>query len=145
MPGVSTKMSCAVSVVKIPSWRLRVVCGLGETAAIFCPNSAFTSVDLPTLGRPMMATKADRNSVISRCDLFNTYSLFARLQVRDEQAQNDEHATDEHLPGKLLIEKSDTQDHSAQRKEIGHHAGARRPDLMDQVIGQDEGQPRSQN
>src|SRR5512135_3542142 len=99
MPGVSTKTSCAASVVRIPSWRLRVVCGLGETAAIFWPNNAFTSVDLPTLGRPMIAMKADRNSVISDCDLFNTYILFLRLHVRDKQTQNDERAADEHLPG----------------------------------------------
>ena len=40
----------------MPNCRLRVVCGLGDTAAIFCPSRALTSVDLPTLGRPMIAT-----------------------------------------------------------------------------------------
>ena len=31
--------------------------GRGETAAIFCFSRAFTRVDLPTLGRPITATK----------------------------------------------------------------------------------------
>src|SRR5438477_12041497 len=37
--------------------RRRVVCGLSETIATLPPASAFTSVDLPTLGRPATATK----------------------------------------------------------------------------------------
>src|SRR5919202_4006151 len=37
--------------------RRRVVCGLSETIATFAPESAFTSVDLPTFGRPATATK----------------------------------------------------------------------------------------
>src|ERR1700680_4591600 len=41
--------------------RLRVVCGLEVTMAIFCPTRRFSSVDLPALGRPMMATKPERN------------------------------------------------------------------------------------
>src|SRR3954453_10622529 len=36
--------------------RRRVVCGLSETIATLPPASAFTSVDLPTLGRPATAT-----------------------------------------------------------------------------------------
>ena len=36
--------------------RLRVVCGLGVTMASFSPTMALSSVDLPTLGRPKMAT-----------------------------------------------------------------------------------------
>ena len=36
--------------------RVRVVCGLSETIAIFSLSSAFSSVDFPTFGRPMMAT-----------------------------------------------------------------------------------------
>jgi len=34
-----------------------VVCGLSETIATFPPQSAFTSVDFPTFGRPATATK----------------------------------------------------------------------------------------
>src|SRR5437868_6559633 len=41
--------------------RSRVVCGLCVTMAIFSPTSAFSSVDLPALGRPMMETKPERN------------------------------------------------------------------------------------
>ncbi len=36
--------------------RLRVVCGLGVTMASFSPTIRLSSVDLPTLGRPRMAT-----------------------------------------------------------------------------------------
>src|SRR6185437_11270858 len=36
--------------------RRRVVCGLSETIATFPPQSALTSVDFPTLGRPATAT-----------------------------------------------------------------------------------------
>src|SRR5713101_3596937 len=50
--------------------RLRVVCGLEVTIAIFCPTSRFTSVDFPAFGRPMMATNPDRN-------LFFAFSLLA--------------------------------------------------------------------
>src|ERR671932_894072 len=37
--------------------RRLVVCGLSETIATFPPTSMFTSVDLPTFGRPTTATK----------------------------------------------------------------------------------------
>ena len=58
-PGRSTSTSCASSVVCTPRMRCRVVCGLSETIATFVPVSAFTSVDLPTFGRPATATKPD--------------------------------------------------------------------------------------
>ena len=35
------------------------MCGLSETIATFAPVSAFTSVDLPTFGRPATATNPD--------------------------------------------------------------------------------------
>src|SRR5215207_70257 len=38
----------------------RVVCGLSETIATLRPTMAFTSVDLPTLGRPASATNPER-------------------------------------------------------------------------------------
>src|SRR5213076_1330573 len=37
--------------------RRRVVCGLSETITTLPPQSALTSVDLPTFGRPATATK----------------------------------------------------------------------------------------
>ena len=45
--------------VRDPEIRRRVVCGLSETIATLPPQSAFTSVDLPTFGRPATATKPD--------------------------------------------------------------------------------------
>ena len=55
-PGVSTKTICPRSLLKTPVIRLRVVCGLGVTMASFSPTIRLSSVDLPTLGRPKMAT-----------------------------------------------------------------------------------------
>ena len=46
----------------MPSSRLRVVCGLAVTIASFSPTSAFSSVDLPTFGRPSSATTPARCS-----------------------------------------------------------------------------------
>ena len=48
------------SVVRTPRISLRVVCGLSETIATLRPTMRFTSVDLPTLGRPTTATNPER-------------------------------------------------------------------------------------
>ena len=37
-----------------------MVCGRGETMAIFSPSTRLSRVDLPTLGRPRMATNPAR-------------------------------------------------------------------------------------
>ena len=58
-PGRSASTSCQSSPFATPKMRRRVVCGLSETIATFPPASAFTSVDLPTFGRPATATKPD--------------------------------------------------------------------------------------
>ena len=42
---------------------MRVVCGRSDTIATLVPTSRFTSVDLPTLGRPTSETNPERNSV----------------------------------------------------------------------------------
>src|ERR1700722_6341809 len=63
MPGVSTSTIWASSRFSIPWMRLRVVCGLGETMATFWPTRVLTSVDLPALGRPTIATKPDLNAM----------------------------------------------------------------------------------
>ena len=70
-PGVSAKTICPrasrpaprasstasdASPFHTPTIRLRVVCGLGVTMANFSPTMALSRVDLPTLGRPRMAT-----------------------------------------------------------------------------------------
>src|SRR5579871_824532 len=61
MPGVSTKIICALSSATIPSTRRRVVCALGETMEIFAPITRLSSVDLPVLGAPIKATKPQRS------------------------------------------------------------------------------------
>src|ERR1700751_2058049 len=47
--------------------RLRVVCGFGETMATLRPTRVLTSVDLPALGRPTIATKPDLNGMKLNC------------------------------------------------------------------------------
>jgi hypothetical protein len=56
-PGVSSSATCASGRVTTPRILPRVVCGLGETMATFCPTSRLSSVLFPTLGRPAMAAK----------------------------------------------------------------------------------------
>ena len=46
--------------MRMPVMRLRVVCGLGETMATFSPRIWLSNVDLPTLGRPIMAIVPER-------------------------------------------------------------------------------------
>ena len=66
MPGVSTKAICAwgwspcAARWRTARMRLRVVCGLAETAATCMPSMRFTNVDLPTFGIPTMAQKPAR-------------------------------------------------------------------------------------
>src|SRR5258708_2432496 len=56
MPGVSKSTIWPPGRLTTARIRLRVVCGLSETMATFWPTSVFTSVDLPTLGRPTTET-----------------------------------------------------------------------------------------
>src|SRR6516164_6493207 len=60
MPGVSTKMIWALFSTTMPRISARVVCTLRETIVTLEPTSALTSVDLPTLGAPISATKPQR-------------------------------------------------------------------------------------
>src|SRR6476659_5832534 len=60
IPGVSTRMICASFSITMPRIRARVVCTLRETIVTLEPTSALTSVDLPTLGAPISATKPQR-------------------------------------------------------------------------------------
>src|SRR5690349_7031519 len=55
-PGVSSKAICAPGACTTPRILVLVVCGLSETIAIFCSSSRLSNVDLPTLGRPIIAT-----------------------------------------------------------------------------------------
>src|SRR5579864_2681922 len=60
IPGVSTRMICALSSITMPRIKARVVCTLRETMVTLEPTSALTRVDLPTLGAPISATKPQR-------------------------------------------------------------------------------------
>src|SRR5207344_2225956 len=57
IPGVSTRMIWALSSITMPRISAGVVCTLRETMVTLEPTSALTSVDLPTLGAPIRATK----------------------------------------------------------------------------------------
>ena len=60
MPGVSTRMIWALLSITMPRISARVVCTLRETMVTLEPTSALTSVDLPTFGAPISATKPQR-------------------------------------------------------------------------------------
>ena len=75
MPGVSTRMICALSSITMPRISARVVCTLRETMVTLEPTSALTSVDLPTLGAPISATKPQRVSPARRIGLRVQLSL----------------------------------------------------------------------
>ena len=61
-PGVSTNTNWLAPTVRIPVMRWRVVWALREVMLIFCPTSALSSVDLPTLGLPTMAIRPQRSA-----------------------------------------------------------------------------------
>src|SRR5262245_16504600 len=58
---------------------MRVVCTLCETIVILVPTTALISVDLPTLGAPISATKPQRRPAASpaACSTTDTLSLHA--------------------------------------------------------------------
>src|SRR5712671_2095823 len=60
IPGVSTRMIWALFSITMPRISARVVCTLRETIVTLEPTRALTSVDLPTLGAPISATKPQR-------------------------------------------------------------------------------------
>src|ERR1700684_3035063 len=60
IPGVSTRMICALLSITMPRISARVVCTLRETIVTLEPTRALTRVDLPTLGAPISATKPQR-------------------------------------------------------------------------------------
>src|SRR6201992_2782694 len=62
MAGVSTRMICDLPSIAMPRSSARVVCTLRDTMVTLEPTSAFTSVDLPTLGAPIRATNPQRVS-----------------------------------------------------------------------------------
>src|SRR6202043_4036092 len=78
IPGVSTKISCAGPAMAIPRTSARVVCTLGVTMEILDPTNAFASVDLPTFGAPISATKPQRvaGAAASACSAGSTIAPF---------------------------------------------------------------------
>src|SRR5258708_5770011 len=87
MPGVSTRMIWAWFSITMPRISARVVCTLRETMVTFEPTSALTSVDLPTLGAPISATKPQRvaaggASVVILSVIAATANPFAREHHR---------------------------------------------------------------
>src|SRR5262249_5909170 len=60
MPGVSMNTSWAEPAMAMPRSSARVVCTLCVTIATLAPTRALTSVDFPTLGAPINATKPQR-------------------------------------------------------------------------------------
>ena len=56
-PGVSTNTNCESEAVRMPVMRCRVVCAFADVMLTFWPTSAFSKVDLPTFGRPTIATR----------------------------------------------------------------------------------------
>src|ERR1700744_2334736 len=77
MPGVSTRMICDFPSIAMPRISARVVCTLRETMVTFEPTSALTSVDLPTLGAPINATKPQRVSAPDSTVIASAADAFA--------------------------------------------------------------------
>src|SRR5882757_1252359 len=87
MPGVSTRMIWAWFSITMPRISARVVCTLRDTIVTLEPSSALTSVDLPTLGAPISATKPQRVSadsalVVTSSVIAATANPFAREHHR---------------------------------------------------------------
>src|SRR5262245_26951893 len=93
IPGVSSRTICDASVVRTPRTWVRVVCGRSETIDTLRPTSWLTSVDLPTLGRPTIATNPERKGTSGSAELLSGRLLvLGRDLVRFEQP--DEHRHD---------------------------------------------------
>src|ERR1700728_4560490 len=60
MPGVATKIRWAAPSMAMPRTSVRVVCTLGDTIETLAPTTALSSVDFPTFGAPIRATKPQR-------------------------------------------------------------------------------------
>src|SRR2546429_3961862 len=85
IPGVSTKMICALFSITMPRIRARVVCTLRETIVTLAPTRALTSVDLPTLGAPISATKPQRVSAGTPSPFASGFIFAADLLALDHR------------------------------------------------------------
>src|SRR4051812_27046160 len=66
-PAVSMTVNSRSPSLACPSRRSRVTPGSSSTSASFCPTSRLNSVDLPTLGRPIMAMVKDIPDACALC------------------------------------------------------------------------------
>src|SRR5882724_2804076 len=89
MPGVSTRMIWALFSITIPRISARVVCTLRETMVTLEPTSALTSVDLPTLGAPISATKPQAVAAGARPPSDSTVIAAADAFARDHHRGRD--------------------------------------------------------
>src|SRR3954468_21052295 len=65
----------------MPVMRWRVVCALRDVMLTFWPTSAFISVDLPTFGRPTIATMPQRKPVGVGAFIFGLRQVRGRAEV----------------------------------------------------------------
>src|SRR6478752_6904064 len=80
-PAVSMTVNSRSPRRALPSRRSRVTPGSSSTSASFCPTNRLNSVDLPTLGRPIMAIVKDiidPNALFRRACQSNGYKKSAR-------------------------------------------------------------------
>src|SRR6266436_3664409 len=87
MPGVSTRMICALFSITMPRIRARVVCTLRETIVTLEPTSALTSVDLPTLGAPISATKPQAVAGAARSSGLSVIAAAGDAFARDHRGR----------------------------------------------------------
>src|SRR5437667_8767860 len=85
MPGVSTSTSWALFSTRMPRISARVVCTLRETIVTLAPTRALTSVDLPTLGAPISATKPQRVSAGTPSPFTSGFIFAADLLALDHR------------------------------------------------------------
>src|SRR3954468_2751024 len=86
-PAVSITVNSRSPRRPLPSRRARVTPGSSSTSASFCPTSRLNSVDLPTLGRPIMAIVKDIN---------NPNALFRRACQSNEKKKSTRERTARH-------------------------------------------------
>src|SRR6185295_8911621 len=78
-PAVSITVNSRSPRRALPSRRSRVTPGSSSTSARFCPTSRLNSVDVPTLGRPMMAIVKD---------IHHPNALFRRASQSNEKKKS---------------------------------------------------------
>src|SRR5512144_2860525 len=93
MPGVSRSAICPRLSFRMPTMRLRVVCGLFETIDTFWPRMRFRRVALPALGRPTRATVPKQGLIVPSLCSFSDMVRLPVLSCRLPEAQRRQPAT----------------------------------------------------